>query len=532
MIRLCPPIQRPFRPPKWRGRLVPLLCLWPGLAAAQPAGPPTVGQRQQIRIAASERSLWLAAITESGSRLLFREAGGGFDLGRSTNHRIAAMAAFDRDLLVFFDDAAVYRYLPDTATRPTAESVLPRRQVPLDMVAEAGLVYAIIPSVTAGELPPATADDAMPSSQPFDPGDAPLSLARYDGHSWSAVAPLPPLAHPVTDTRLRPRLCLARGKLLLFSPAEQPGQVLYFHLDVENHRWVSRGNVGIPGMTGFWVVNFANNLTFVAASPRAGGRETVKALRLLGDVAQADATAWRPAELKLSDLPEGIRVARYAGAVAFNQHLGLLSIAPNGDAYLRFARVAGPPAEPTQTIAEVLAERGMMRQTRGLLQMFTFVLLLAVLTGLFVFRRGSMVNLVELPPGCALVLHMQRMLGWLIDFAPFTLAAAVMLDVPWGEGLVKLARWGIKPGPEGSLPRPEILQWWALSVSGHTAYMLVMELLARRTVGKVFARVYLLSESGARPAAWSTAAPFRLPCAYHQHAVVMADLEGRPTKCR
>jgi len=460
-----------------------------------------VGPSPQIRVAANEEWLWLAVVTGSQSSLFFREASGGFDLGRSANHRIAAMAALDRDLLVFFDDAAVYRYRPDTTARPTAEAVLPQSHVPLDMAGEDGVLYAIISSAAASELPPVPVEDATPASQPFDAGDAPLSLAKYDGRAWYAVAPLPPLVQPGTNARLQPRLCVLRGRLLLLTPAEQPNHIFHFYHDGEKNQWVPRGTVGVPQLSGFWAVNFSNTPTLVTVSPSPAGGETIKVLRLLGEVAQAEATAWQPAPLKLSELPEGVTAARYAGAFGFNQHLGLLAIDTNGTGHLRFALISQPPAEPTQPIPDVLAEPGLLRRSHRLVQMFTFALLLAVLIGLFVFRRGSMINLIELPPGCALSFNVQRMLGWLIDFAPFTLVGAMLLDVPWGQGLRSLARWGISPDPQGSVPEQKVVLWWAFSVLCYTTYMLVMELITLRSPGKYFARIYLLSESGTRPAA-------------------------------
>jgi uncharacterized RDD family membrane protein YckC len=502
VTRILAAIPQPSRQPQSCWQLVALLPLLPALAAAQPVGPPSTVQQQQIRIAATERSLWLAAITGSGSRLFFRGAAGGFDLGRSTSRRIETMAALDRDLLVFFDDAAVYRYLPDTTARPTAEAVLPQNQLPLDIVGEAGVAYAIIPSAAAAELPPVATDDVTPTSQPFDPGSAPLSAVRYDGRTWNAIAPLPPLVRRATDARLQPRLCLVNAKLFLLTTAEPPGRILCFHYNAKSEQWVSRGTIDVPQLAGFWAVNLNRVPTLVTVSQSPTGREGMSAYQLRRTDPQADATAWRPADLKLSDLPEGIAPARYTGAVGFNQHLGLLAVDASGETYLRFARITAPPAEPTLPVANLLAQPGIMRHTRGLVQKLTFILLLGVLAGLFVFRRGSMVKPIELPPGCALAFNLQRMFGWLIDFAPFALAGTIILDVSWSEGLWKLAEWGIKPDPQRGEPKQDVLLWWAFSVVCYTTYALLLELLIGRTPGKYFARVYLLSESGKRPTAW------------------------------
>ncbi len=491
MIRTRSSVARPRWLPLW-WQLVAALWLCPGLALGQ--------QRPEIRIAADERCLWLVVVSGSQSRLFFREAGTDFDPGRSTNRRIAAQATLDRDLLVFFDDGAVYRYSPD-ATRPIAEPVLPQRELPLAMVGEGGRVYAIISSSSAAELPVEVVEEAQATTQAFDPGDSAYSLAVFDGRKWSALAALPVVARAPGETRLRPRLCLAQDKLLLFTPAEVPGQLHYLYLDRENLQWVSRGSIPAERLGEYWIVEFCRVPTLVMVMRGVAGREELAVFRLLGDAAQADVSWSKPAELRFSDLPEDVVITRYAGAVGFNQHLGLLALTAQGDAYLRFGRIDGPPTESTLPVAQVLAEPGVLRRGRGVFQGLTFALLVGVLVGLFVFRRGSMVRVVELPPGCALALNVQRVAAWLIDFIPFTLAAAAAVGVPWGEGLSALGRWGISPNQEAGLPEQNVLLWWSLSVLGYATYSLVMELIARRTVGKVIARVHLVSETGTRPTA-------------------------------
>jgi uncharacterized RDD family membrane protein YckC len=494
-------------PRRWSWLAAPLF-IGPVLAAAQPATPPGDARDQLAHIAATDDSLWVAVVTKPQdnwqSRIFFRSAGGRFGGGRSTSRRVAALAALDRDLLVFFDDGGVYRYFPDPMRAPTAEAVLPRSTLPLDAIAERGTrgsperVYAIIPSAAAAELPPAGQDSVAPASQPFDPGGAPLSLAVFDGRGWRAANPLPGFVQLPTDARARPRLGLADGTLWLFAPGEQPGQILFFSHHAEDSEWTARGALDVPRLTDFWAVSFNDRLTLVTATPDPAGGATIRAYRLLGDTITPDA---KPANLEFSAPPEGISFARYTGAVGFNQHLGLLALDADRRAYLRFAYLAGPPAEPMLDIADLLAQPGLSQRGNGALQLLTFVLLLGVLTGLFVLRRGSMVNPVVLPPGCALALNVQRLLAWLIDFIPFTVAAAFTLDIPWLDGLRALSRWGIVPDRQGGMLNQNVLVWWTLSVVGHTTYMLVMELIARRTVGKVFARVHLLSELGTRPTA-------------------------------
>jgi uncharacterized RDD family membrane protein YckC len=178
-----------------------------------------------------------------------------------------------------------------------------------------------------------------------------------------------------------------------------------------------------------------------------------------------------------------------------------LAWAADGEPYLHFARVDGPPAEPTLPVAQALAGPGTLSRTQSLLRQLTPVLLVAVLLGLFVFRRGSLIRVIELPPGCALALNLQRLVAWLIDFTPFTIAAAAAVEISWGAGLRSLGRWGLSQDVEGGLPEENVLLWWGLSVAGFTLYSLVMELIAGRTVGKIVARVRLISEAGTPPSA-------------------------------
>ena len=501
MIRArWPNEERARRPGRWRW-LALLLWLCPTLAAAQPAAPPSTQQGVEVRIAANARTLWLAVVSGSKSRLFSRSAGGRFDLGYPIDGRIAFMATAEREPLVFFDDGQSYRYLTEPGRLKPARN-LPADQLPVDVVGNRDVIYAIIPSETARELGVTDAERTETTTQElFDPGDVALSLAVYDGRTWTAAAALPAQAQPAPSARLKPRLCLVDETLLLFTVAGPSGSILCFQRDLAEESWKPCGTLGPARLTGFWALNFENRPMLLTASPGSDGGENVTALRLLGNVARSDATDWRPAELEMSELPAGVLVARYEDAVAFNQHLGLLTIGDNGDAYLRFARLAAKPAEPTLAVADVLAEPAIALRMHGLLQMVTFILLLAVLAGLFVFRRGSMLKIIELPPGCALAFQLQRLCGWLIDFVPFALAAAAMLDVSWSEGIKSLTRWAISPAEE-NLPEQSVLTWWALTVIGYTVYTLVMELLTHRTVGKVLVRMQVLSESGTRPALW------------------------------
>ena len=77
-----------------------------------------------------------------------------------------------------------------------------------------------------------------------------------------------------------------------------------------------------------------------------------------------------------------------------------------------------------------------------------------------------------------------------------------MSGIQWLDGLRELAAWGIGTSSESGHPPAEILMWWAASCSLHSLYMLVMELLTGRTVGKVLTGTRLLAETGTRPTVW------------------------------
>lgn len=485
---------RPSRPSVW-WRLAVLLCACPGIVVAEPEG-----RDREIHITASEQCLWLVVVSDSKSRLFFREAVGDFDPGRSTARRIVAQTAVDRDLLVFFEDGAVYRYRPGTEP-PTAEAVLPERQIPLELVGRGGRVYAIIPPPSSADVPAVATRATEEPPSAFDAAESGYRLAIFDGRKWSFAATLPAAAQPSGGARPRARLCAAQGKLMLFAPGQALDELQGFHFDDEHRRWVSEGPINVERPAEYWAVEFCQVPTLVTVTHATGEGKALRAFRLLGDPARADATSWRPGQLEFSGLPENVAIARYADVVGFNQHLGLLALGADGQAYLRFARIDDPPTEPTVPVAQLLVPPGILQRGRVVFQGITFLLLLGVLVGLFVLRRGSMVRVIELPTGCALALSAQRLTAWLIDFTPFTVAAAAVVGIPWKEGLGALGRWGISPNAEGSIPEQNVLVWWGLSIFGYTTYSLVMELIVRRTVGKLIARVHLVSEAGTRPTA-------------------------------
>lgn len=491
-----------------RSKLNPLLVaaslLCASIAAAQPASPPAADRDRDFLIASTEQKLWLVSSKAMGDRrisdIFCRNASGDFEQVVSTTGNIAAAVAVENSLLAFFDDNIVYRYFPDQP-QPLAERVLPAQQTPLDIAGALGRVFAIVRAPAAEKLPEYDWEAGAPTSQPFESKKPRLSIAIYDGHDWAAAASLPADVVPADDSRLGPKICVRLDKLLLFAAERDGNRVDCCRLDTTSREWIANGSVQTPRLAGFWAVEYGKLPTLVIAVQHPADGAVIKAFRLIVNSADSGAE-WRPAELRLSDLPDGASLAGYEAATAFNQHIVLLARDSAGDAYLRFASLTDAPAETTIPLSKQLSELSARSDAYVLFQVFTLALLVVLMASLFIFRRGSMMNQIPLPPGCALALSMQRILAWLIDFAPFTLAAAALLGIRWGDGLAALARWGVARAPSDGPPADNILIWWAFSVGGHTLYMLIMELISRRTVGKVLARVYLMSETGARAKVW------------------------------
>ena len=72
---------------------------------------------------------------------------------------------------------------------------------------------------------------------------------------------------------------------------------------------------------------------------------------------EGEVVEWRPAELRLSDLPSGRSVGSYEAAYGFNQHVALLMLDQLGSPGLRFGRIDAEPTEPTVSAADVFEGR-------------------------------------------------------------------------------------------------------------------------------------------------------------------------------
>lgn len=481
--------------------LVLVLCGTVRVAAQPVADDP---QAWTVRIAADERVLWLAQVGRNDSVLFYREAGGRFSLGRRLSGLVADMAALDGEVLLFFGDGGIYRCRPsDPSASPQAD--LPGQQAPVDVFADEGRIYAIVPSPAAAHLArsvPSPDAGGPVTTQPFEPGDAPLSIVGYDGRAWTGLSPCPPNVPAASRAGLPPRIAVARSHLLLFWNADARDHIHFVVREIGGQQWRTGGTFGVSNLTGFWPLSLGKVQTLAAAHQDISGRAAVTAFRLLGSLEDDPASAWVEAKLQLSQPPAGVHFTDYRQAFGFGQHLGLLAADAAGEHYLQFARLGEPPAEPTLRVRDEIAGTRATEISQWTFQLGTLLLLLLVFTGLFTIRRNSMVQVVHLPPGFERALHLQRLAAWLIDFTPFTYAAAAALRLSWREAFASLTGWALTAGIETSFPDPPVLMWWGLSCGGYVLYSLIMESLTARTVGKVLLRCQLLSESGGRPAFW------------------------------
>ncbi len=471
------------------------LCL-AALALASPAQ----AERFELRIAAGERYLWLAFVGRAETHLFCRDSSE-FGPDRLINRRVERLIGLDEDVIALFDDRSLRRYWADKSKSldsleaSTPELSLAGRHTPIELVGRDGTIFALVESEAAANLR-AWSPAAGVTTRPFQ-SQTPLALVRYRGSSWSAIADVPTFIPVESD--LPPRLCATPDGVHLLV-AESATRVVAVRLDLGSAVWGERETIDTAPLDAFWVVNFNRSPTLVTAHVSDGASgPAVAAYRRLGE---SGAGSWRPGMLLLSALPEGATLERYTDVVAHGQDLALLAKAQDQNAVLRFGRIAAAPGQPTLLPATILSDAQRSRIAQGSLQLVTLLLLFGVLSVLFIFRRDSMMNSVVLPSGCELAFTFQRLAGFLIDFVPFTLAAAAALQIDWQTAAANLASWGLTNDPALGLPTRDTLLWWGLSGGGYVVYALILELTLGRTIGKVVTRTRLLAESAQSPAAW------------------------------
>ncbi len=471
--------------------ILPCLIL---LAAAPPArgqtapadSTPAVAGSPDLLVLGTRDLLWIARVQQRSTRVFLRTPTTPFDLGRPFDDRVVRATPLGSDLFVFNEDGSPYRY-QQTGLDPIPERILPGATIPLDLVGGDQEVYALVPRGVADAL------DGRGDVAPTRPSDedAPPTVLRYDLREWEVLADGPDALRGARQVQIG----LAQDRILLvwLTPA---GEIQTSHRPrITDAEWTPPFTLAGPPARRFFLAS-ADKLLTVLTIPERNGEPA--ASRLLGSLRVEGNQAWRSGTLEWSDLPEGVSKPAYTAATGFNQHLAVLAATAEGT-LLRFARVDAAVAEETVDIEAVLSEPAAQHMTQRLFVTVTLLLLLAVLVGLFAFRRESMVQPVVLAPGYGLAPVSSRLLAWLIDFVPFSVAAGVMLEIPFSMAMRTLMAWGFSPEQNELATNETMLLWWGLSICGFTLYALIMELITGRTVGKVLTGTRVFSERGTAP---------------------------------
>lgn len=465
------------------------------LAMAQPAPPSSAATTQdasavQIGAAGIGADLYLVIVRQDRTSIFERTPNRPF-VARPALTGVAERFAATTNALYAFVGGDLYA-LRDERWAP--ELNLPGRATPLDVYGVGDDLYAIIASPPAGELPRAAGEEESATTQPFDAGAAPLSLVRYGTHGWVGLAGLPPAVQRMEDEHLGPRVGFAEDAIRLCWLAAAPQTLAVATLDAERMQWSVPARVTARGpLEGFWIASFAGSTAIIMATRAADGELKIDAARFVPGL-EGDA-AWRPATLNLSPLPKDRAIRACDTAFGFNQHVVLLAGDTSGDAILQFGRLDGPPAEPTVSIGEVVGERERELATVHWLQTLTVAILFAIVLSLFLFRRGALVQALILPRGTEVAFTFQRLLGLAVDLAPFVVVASLVVGIDTRAALRQITDWAVGLDPN-RLPTMQTLGWWALATGACSAYMLVMELLTQRTMGKLLTGTRLLAETG------------------------------------
>jgi uncharacterized RDD family membrane protein YckC len=479
-----------------------VLSLATAAALAQPTTARAAGARWTVHPAADEQTLWIVATDGQRSVTYRRGVNEAFREREPLNAPVAGAAVSGGTLYAFVDDGAFYSLGPDGWSR---ERDLPGRGRPVDLVGDDTGVYALVPSPPAGQMQRVVGTGRAATTEPFDAGDAPLSLARYGGQAWVALAPCPGRLSSV-DSGLR-RIVVLYGIPCLLWYAKETLHIECLLLDSDTGQWRPGAPAPAPSQTDkFWVTTISRVPTLLVAVPAADGGQSLSALRLLGGV-EGTSAEWRPATLRLSELPTAMR------AQQFNQHAVLLMADQTGAPYLQYGRMDAAPTEATTSVVDVLTGRRGPSRALPWLHGVTLVILMGLLVALFVFRRGAMVAVLALPDGCTVALAVQRLVGFAIDMIPFAVAAAIALGVDWHVAARELFGWAFGGGATAvSMPTLRTLTWWGASCVTYTVYSLVMESLTRRTIGKTLVGTRVLAETGATPRFWQIVVRNSLRC--------------------
>ena len=444
-------------------------------------------------LAADETTLWLLRIDGDQTLVYSRDVSSPFMARAPLNAPIVKAVSVDGTLFAFVESGGFYSLLKQEWT---SELNLPERVVPLDVASGDGTVFALIPSPPSGVLPRVGTVQAA-ETQPFDPGDAPLTIARYDHRQWEAFASCPERVRVTKQSRRGPRLGVFRDAVWLFWVSVDDKRVEYARFDAASETWTQGTAATVSNIDGLWLTLASRVLTLVVATPGGDLAESLGAFRML----ESDrGDRWRAGDLRLSELPAGAAAGTCQAAFGFNQHIALLVTDTDSRSRVRFGRVEALPAETTIPVTEVFDAHARPAVGVDGFQTLTMLILFSMLLALFLFRRGAMIQPILLPHDCAPALAFQRMMGCVIDLALFVPLAALVTEMSLMEGLRGLLNSAIgNDAAAGRMPSMTLLLWWGLGTGGCTAYSLVMELMTQRTLGKMLTRTRVFSETGGPP---------------------------------
>jgi len=474
-----------------RALLVAAVLLARGAAAdAQSGAAVGISAGQTFRLAADEQTLWLVQSDGARSVLQVRGPDSPFSPRPPLHGSIAELAVARTDLYVFLEDGDFYAFRQNAWT---AELNLPGRVVPVDLLGTNNELYALVPA--AGGDP----SDPRAETAPPDRPQGRLVVARYDPRGWTTLTAAPVGSDGEPDRRLRPRLGVAQGFLHVVWFDRDRAQIRSARWDSQAAHWQPGPSLSVPpDVSAFWVTAVSRVPSIFVARRAADGTEELHAWRLLGDL-QTGSAEWRSAAVTLSALPDDARPVAYLAASGFNQHVALL-VSTTGGAWVRFGRSEGQPAESSRAVASIFQQRHGPGTAARWLQTGTLLVLTATLLTLFVFRRGSLAQSLNLPVEWTLAFAFQRLAGCLLDLLPFALGSAALLGVDARAGVRELFTWAVGPDAGARrLPGQETLVWWAVATGSCSLYALVLELLARRTVAKLILGTHVLAENGGRP---------------------------------
>jgi hypothetical protein len=274
--------------------------------------------------------------------------------------------------------------------------------------------------------------------------------------------------------------------------------------DLQSETWRSEAGLPAPpGLNGYWVCTVSDVLAIALSVDNPEGGDTLSAFRPL-PTADPSVLEFIPAQLSESATDESIakHPLYFESVVGFNQQFAALRRDAGGNAVLQFIGIGRNPTEKTVDLSK-LARMSTQQIPGQPLQLLAFPLLLGIVLLMLVTRRDTLLGPISLPPGMAIALALQRLLGMLFDLVPCILIISYLHGLDASNSLRELSGWAFG-GRTDSFPASRVLQWWFTCTGIYATYCLSAELLLGRTVGKVIMRTIIISESTRPPAAWQT----------------------------